>query len=84
MSKITEARKVVIDFLNETISCDDVTVIKLERTNDVWYAVAEVYEDDSFLKSMNLPPKKTRIFYSVHLDENLEVSAYERISGSDV
>lgn len=84
MSKITEAGKVVIKFLKETISCDNVTVIKLERTNDAWHAIAEVYEDDSFLKSMNLPPKKTRIFYSVLLDENLEVSAYERISGSDV
>lgn len=84
MSKITEARKVIIEFLGETISCENVTVIKLERMNDAWHAIAEVYEDDSFLKSMNLPPKKTRIFYSVHLDENLEVSAYERISGSDV
>ncbi|MEN6454462.1 MAG: gas vesicle protein GvpO [Prolixibacteraceae bacterium] len=84
MSKITEARKVIIEFLKQTISCDNVTVIKLERTNDVWHATAEVYEDDSFLKSMNLPPKKTRIFYSVHLDENMEISAYERISGSDV
>lgn len=84
MSKITEARKVIIEFLKETISCDNVTVIKLERANDMWHATAEVYEDDSFLKSMNLPPKKTRIFYSVHLDENMEISAYERISGSDV
>ncbi|MGV8091945.1 MAG: gas vesicle protein GvpO [Mangrovibacterium sp.] len=83
MSKITEARKAVIEFLSETIRCDDITVIKLEKTNDVWYAMAEVYEDDSFLKSMNLPPKKNRVFYSVQLDSDLEVIAYERFDLSE-
>jgi len=39
-----------------------------------------VYEDDSFLKSMNMPPKQSRVFYSVKLDDNLEVQSYERKS----
>lgn len=84
MSKITEARSAVIGFLRENIESDDVTVIKLERTGDGWNAVAEVYEDDSFLKSMNLPPKKNRVFYSVQLDAELEATAYERIQDNDV
>jgi len=44
-----------------------------------WNSVAEVYEDDSFLKSMNLPPKQVRLFYSVKIDENLEVTSFERL-----
>ena len=81
MSKIIDVKKTVVKFLKETIDCDDVTVIKIEKTNEVWKAVAEVYEDDSFLKSMNLPPKKVRLFYSVRMDDKLEILSFERLSG---
>jgi len=48
--------------------------------NDNWEAIAEVYEDDSFLKSMNLPTKNARLFYSVKIDEHKEVIAFERLT----
>lgn len=83
MSKIIEIRKIVIDFLKENLKCDDVTVIKLEKINDSWNAVTEVYEEDSFLKSMNLPTKKNRVFYSVQIDNELEISAFERLNEYD-
>ena len=80
MSNISDAKKTVVSFLKENINCYDVTVIKLEKNKEMWSAVAEVYEDDSFLKSMNLPPKQVRLFYSVKMDENLEINAFERIN----
>jgi len=80
MSNIIVVKKTVVNFLKENINCYDVTVIKIEKGGETWSAVAEVYEDDSFLKAMNLPPKQMRVFYSVKVDENLEITAFERIS----
>jgi hypothetical protein len=80
MSTIIDVKKTVVNFLKENINCYDVTVIKIEKILDSWNSVAEVYEDDSFLKSMNLPPKQIRLFYSVKMDEKLEITSFERIS----
>ncbi|MFZ4463620.1 MAG: hypothetical protein ACOYN5_07220 [Bacteroidales bacterium] len=80
MSKIIDIKKTVVDFLRENISCYDITVIKIEKTNDIWQAIAEVYEDDSFLKSMNLPPKQVRLFYLVKVDNDLEINSFERLN----
>jgi len=87
MSNIIEVKKEVVKFLKENIKCYDVTVIKIGKTLENWNAVAEVYEDDSFLKSMNLPPKQVRLFYSIKMDENLEIISFERLNsfeGMDV
>lgn len=80
MSKIIEVKKTVVKFLKENINCYDVTVIKIEKINEIWKIIAEVYEDDSFLKSMKLPPKQVRLFYSVRIDENLEITSFERLN----
>ncbi|MCF8352789.1 MAG: gas vesicle protein [Bacteroidales bacterium] len=80
MSKIVEVKKTVLDFLRQNIQCSDMTVVKLDKIDDKWEAVAEVYEDDSFLKSMDLPPKKKRVFYTAKVDETGEVIAYERFT----
>ncbi len=80
MSNIIEVKKTVLSFLKENINCYDVTVIKIEKGKETWTAVAEVYEDDSFLKSMNLPPKQVRLFYLVKVDDNLDITAFERLS----
>ena len=80
MNKINEVKKSVVKFLKENINCYDVTVIKIEKVQEIWNSIAEVYEDDSFLKSMNLPPKKIRLFYSVKMDDKLEVISFERLN----
>jgi len=80
MSNIIDVKKTVVEFLKENINCYDVTIIKIEKAKEIWSAVAEVYEDDSFLKSMNMPPKQVRLFYSVKIDENLEVISFERLT----
>ncbi len=80
MSSIIDVKKTVIAFLKENIASSGITVIKIEKVKDSWNTVAELYEEDSFLKSMNLPSKKMRLFYSVTLDDNLEITSYERLS----
>ena len=80
MSNIIDVKKTAIKFLKENIKCYDVTVIKIEKEQESWNSVAELYEDDSFLKSMNLPPKKIRLFYLVKMDENLEITSFERLN----
>ena len=83
MSNIIDVKKTVVKFLKENINCYDVTVIKIEKVQEIWNSVAEVYEDDSFLKSMNLPPKKVRLFYSVVVDADLEIIAFTRLATYD-
>lgn len=86
MGNIIDVKKIAVSFLKENIKCYDVTVVKIEKVKDFWKCVAEVYEDDSFLKSMKLPPKQVRLFYMIKIDENLEITAFERLSsfeGSD-
>lgn len=80
MSNIMDIKKLVVSFIKENIACYDVTVIKIEKIKEVWNSVAEVYQDDSFLKSMNLPPKQVRLFYAVKIDDNLEITAFERLA----
>ena len=80
MSNIIDVKKAVVKFLKESINCYDVTVIKIDKTKEIWNSIAEVYEDDSFLKSMNLPPKQVRLFYSVKMDEKLDITSFERLN----
>ncbi|MCX6306101.1 MAG: gas vesicle protein [Bacteroidetes bacterium] len=80
MGNIIDVKKTVVKFLKENINCYDVTVIKIEKVQESWNSIAEVYENDSFLKSMNLPPKQVRLFYMVKMDEQLEITSFERLN----
>lgn len=79
MSKLMEVKKTIIQFLDENFKGEALKVVRLEKVDNNWKGIAEVYEDDSFLKAMNLPSKKTRNFYAVQVDEDLEVIAFERV-----
>ena len=46
MGNIIDVKKAVVNFLKESISCYDVTVIKIQKAGETWNSVAEVYEDD--------------------------------------
>ena len=80
MSNIIEVKKAVVKFLKENINSFDIKVVKMEKVQENWHTIAEVYEDDSFLKSMNLPPKQIRLYYLVKMDEKLEIISFERLS----
>lgn len=83
MSNIIDVKKEAVKFLKDNISCYDVTVIKIEKVNKNWSLVAEVYEDDSFLKSMNLPAKQVRLYYSLKMNEKMDIVSFERLNGFD-
>ena len=80
MSNLFDVKKATAAFLAGMLNCTDITVLKMEKVSGIWNVISEVYEDDSFMKSMKLPVKKVRLFYSVKLDESLEAVSYERLS----
>jgi len=79
MVNIEEAKKAVSEFLKKTLSVKDVKVIKAAKVGDGWEGEAEVYEENSFIKSLGLPTRvQDRNVYEVKLNDNLEVQAYEQ------
>ena len=79
MANIEEVKKRVIEFLKNTLSVTDVTVIKVSKVGDGWESEAEVFEASSFIKSLGLYTKvHDRNIYVVKLNDSLEVESYER------
>ena len=79
MASIGEAGQAVVEFLKNTLGVQEVKVIKATKVDDGWEAEAEVYEENSFLKSVGLSTKiQDRNFYAVKLSDSLEVESYER------
>jgi len=79
MANIGEAGQAVVEFLKRTLNIEDVKVIKAAKIDDGWETEAEVYEQNSFLKSVGLPTKvQDRNIYTVTLSDSLEVESYER------
>ena len=79
MANIEEVKKRVIEFLKNTLSVTDVTVIKVSKVGDGWESEAEVFEASSFIKSLGLSTKvQDRNIYVVKLNDSLEVESYER------
>ena len=79
MTGIEEAKGIVIEFLQKALDVKDVKVIGATKIDSRWHIEAEVYEENSFLKSLGLPTKvKDRNIYEVMLSDNLEVESYER------
>lgn len=81
MANIEDTRKAVIDFLKKVLGVNDVKVIKATKVGDGWEAEAEVFEENSFIKSLGLSTRvQDRNVYAVKLDDGLEVQSYERMS----
>jgi alcohol dehydrogenase YqhD (iron-dependent ADH family) len=79
MTGIEEAKSIVIEFLQKALDVKDVKVIGATKIDNQWHIEAEVYEENSFLKSLGLPTKvQDRNIYEVRLSDNLEVESYER------
>ena len=79
MANIGEAGQAIVEFLKNTLHIQEVKVIKATKVDDGWEAEAEVYEENSFLKSVGLPTKvQDRNLYAVKLSDSLEVESYER------
>jgi len=79
MTGIEEAKGIVVEFLQKALDVKDVKVIGATKVDSQWHIEAEVYEENSFLKSLGLPTKvQDRNIYEVKLTDNLEVESYER------
>ncbi len=79
MANIQQAQDTVVEFLRKTLNIDEVRVIGVRKVDSGWDAEAEVYEENSFLKSLGLPTRvQDRNVYTVRLDDDLQVKSYER------
>jgi len=79
MTGIEEAKDAVVEFLQKALDVEDVKVIGATKVDNHWHIEAEVYEENSFLKSLGLPTRaQDRNIYEVKLNGNLEVESYER------
>jgi len=79
MTGIEEAKSTVLEFLQKALDAKDVKVIGATKADNQWHIEAEVYEENSFLKSLGLPTNvQDRNIYEVRLNEALEVESYER------
>ncbi|MFZ2148491.1 MAG: hypothetical protein WAV28_14850 [Sedimentisphaerales bacterium] len=79
MNGIEEAKNTVLEFLQKALDANDVKVIGAAKVDNQWHIEAEVYEENSFLKSLGLPTRvHDRNIYEVRLNDNLEVESYER------
>jgi len=79
MTGIEEAKNTVLEFLQKAVDAKDVKVIGATKLDNQWHIEAEVYEENSFLKSLGLPTRvQDRNIYEVRLNDNLEVESYER------
>jgi hypothetical protein len=79
MTGIEEVKNTVLEFLQKALDAKDVKVIGATNVYNQWHIEAEVYEENSFLKSLGLPTRvQDRNIYEVRLNDNLEVESYER------
>jgi len=79
MANIQEAREAAAEFLRKALDVKDVRVIGVTKVDDGWSTEVEVYEENSFLRSLGLPTRVQDInIYTVKLTDTLEVESYER------
>jgi len=79
MTGIEEAKNTVLEFLQKALDAKDIKVIGATKVDNQWHIEAEVYEENSFLRSLGLPTRvQDRNIYEVRLNDNLEVESYER------
>lgn len=79
MTGIEEAKSIVVEFLQKALDAKDVKVIGATKVDNEWHIEAEVYEENSFLKSLGLPTRvQDRNNYMVKLNDSVEVEFYER------
>jgi hypothetical protein len=79
MSNIAGAAKMVSTFLKKTLTVKDVKVIMATKVTEGWETKAEVYEENSFIKSLGCSSKvPDKNYYAVKLNDDLEVESYER------
>jgi len=76
--KIEEVGEAIRSFFEKTFGTD-AKVTKITKSEDGWVGEAEIYEENSFIKSLGLPTRvQDRNTYEVKLTDSLEVTSYAR------
>lgn len=76
--KIEEVREAIKIFFKKTFGTD-AKVIKITKSEDGQVGEAEIYEENSFIKSLGLPSRvQDRNTYEIKLTDTLEVTSYAR------
>jgi hypothetical protein len=79
MTGIEDAKNTATEFLKRALGVQDVKVIGATKVDNEWHLEAEVYEENSFLKTLGLPTRvQDRNIYDVKLSDDLEIESYER------
>ena len=79
MTGIEEAKNTAAEFLQRALNVREVKVIGATKVDNQWHIEAEVYEENSFLKTLGLPMRvQDRNIYEVTLGDDLEIESYER------
>ncbi|MEJ2704047.1 MAG: gas vesicle protein [Sedimentisphaerales bacterium] len=79
MTGIEDAKNTATEFLKRALGVQDVKVIGATKVDNEWHIEAEVYEENSFLKTLGLPTRvQDRNIYDVKLSDDLEIESYER------
>lgn len=79
MTGMEKTKSIVVEFLHKALDAKEVKVIGATKVDNEWHIEAEVYEENSFLKSLGLPTRvQDRNNYMVKLNDSLEVESYER------
>ncbi len=79
MTGIEDAKNATAEFLKRALGVQDVKVIGATKVDNEWHVEAEVYEENSFLKTLGLPTRvQDRNIYEVKLSDDLEIESYER------
>lgn len=82
--RIEEVGEEASAFLQKMLKVKNVKITKVSKAGSIWEVEAEVYEENSFIKTLGLATKmQDRNYYNVTLDENLEVQSYSRGGNSE-
>jgi hypothetical protein len=82
MAKILEARKIVLDFLKDVTSSNEINITKIVRVNSdkiAWEAEAVVFVPNQAIKALGIPTEREVMdaqTFLVRFDNEFEVIAY--------
>jgi len=79
-TNLSDIRKKAVEFIEEFLQPLSTRIIKLEKIDDQWNLLAEVYEESAFIKQLGLKTEvKDRNVYRIMIGPDLEIAEFEKI-----
>lgn len=77
---LSDIRKKAVEFIEEFLQPLSTRIIKLEKIDEQWHLLAEVYEESAFIKQLGLKTEvKDRNVYRIMIGPDLEIAEFEKI-----